>query len=117
MDVEGPGENRKRPPDRIILYFRVAYVFAASAFFAAQRFLRAATMAALPALLSFLLGLADFGAAAADCPFEAAHRLRCASAIACRPAADIVRRFLFVGSVAAVGPVELPFSICRSSAI
>lgn len=67
------------------------YCFAA-AFFAAQRFFKAATMLALPSALSrrfaFLAGLAG----AEELPLVSAHLFLCAAAIAFRPAALILRR-------------------------
>lgn len=90
------------------------YVREASAF-AAHLFFSAATIAARPALLNFRLDL-DGSAAAADfAPLTAAQRFRCASAIALRPAALIVRVF-FVPSAGRT-LAALPFSIVRSSAI
>src|SRR5258708_3511092 len=64
--------------------------FAASARFNAHRFWVAATIAALPALLSFRFGFDSSGiGGAGDLAdfFDAAHLLRCASAIRARPAA------------------------------
>jgi hypothetical protein len=55
------------------------------AFFAAQRFLSAATMAARPAALSFRLAFLGAGSDFVSA-FCAAHLFRCASAIALRPA-------------------------------
>jgi hypothetical protein len=56
-------------------------------FFAAQRFVGAATILARPSTLSFRLALlAGFG----DSPFFSAQRLRCASAMAFLPAALMV---------------------------
>src|SRR5260370_42245415 len=87
-----------------------AYLFAA-AFFAAQRFLRAAMMLALPSALStrfFLARFTGFGASVLD----PAHLFRCASAIAFLPAALIP---LFLGASVAARPS--PFLSARSSAI
>ena len=53
------------------------FALAASAFFAAQRFFKAATMFALPALLSFRFGFAGscvVGAGGSDSPRILAHR-------------------------------------------
>jgi len=64
----------------VAAFFAAAgFDLAASAFFAAQRFLKAATIAALPALLSFRLGFAGSvvaGAGGSDAPLILAHR-RC----------------------------------------
>jgi hypothetical protein len=88
---------------------------AASAFFAAQRFFRAATIAALPAALSFRFGVEP--TAALDSPFDAAHRFRCASAIALRPAALILRLPRRGASEATTGAVRPAVIIFRRSAI
>jgi hypothetical protein len=88
---------------------------AASAFFAAQRFFRAATIAALPAALSFRFGVEP--TAALDSPFDAAHRFRCASAIALRPAALILRLPRRGASEATTGAVRPAVNIFRRSAI
>ena len=64
-------------------FFLVGCVFAA-AFFAAQRFFSAATIAALPALLSCRFGFAGLGVAGAggsDSPWSFAHLAFCAIAI------------------------------------
>jgi len=90
--------------------------FAASALLAAHRFLSAATMAALPASLSFLLGF-DVVVTGSDLPLDAAHRLRWASAIAFRPEALIFRRLRGAVSARATELVSPPFSIWRKSAI
>jgi hypothetical protein len=79
--------------------------FAASARISAHRFLVAATIAALPALLSLRLGFgasAVFGSSAAF--FDAAHLFRCAAAIARLPAALILR----LGFAAALGADAAP---------
>ncbi len=97
--------------------FFAGTVSAAAAFFAAQRFFNAATIAALPAALSFRLGLEAFGVLASGCPLEAAHRFRCAAAIALRPAALIFRRAGVAAVAAALVPAGVPESIARRSAI
>src|ERR1035441_6476277 len=53
----------------------------AAAFFAAHRFFKAATIAALPAALSFRFGLGASGATGdgSDSFLASAHRFRCAS--------------------------------------
>ena len=62
-------------------------------FFAAHRFLSAATIAALPAALSLRFALFGAGAACVALPpLRAAHLFFCAAAIALRPAALILRR-------------------------
>ena len=92
----------------------------AAAFFAAQRFFKAATIAALPALLSFRFGFAgsgvDAGAGGSDSPRIFAHLALCAMAIFRREAAENLRFLVGASGVAAV-PVEPPGSIARSSAI
>src|ERR1035437_7552124 len=79
-------------------FFAVAgFDLAASAFFAAHRFFRAATMFALPALLSCRLGFAVscvVGAGGSDSPRILAHRRCCASRIRRRAAAENFLRFL-----------------------
>src|SRR5262249_50825498 len=82
--------------------------------FSAHRFFSAATIAALPAALSFRLGLVA-GAAGTEAPLAAAHLLRCASAIRFRPAGLIVERLVDWGAAAAVGC--RPLSMARSSLI
>jgi hypothetical protein len=78
-----------------VVLFTEGVSLSLAAHFAAQRLFNAATIAALPAALSFRFGfLADFGPA--DSPFGAAHLLRCASAIARRPAALIPRLLPFL---------------------
>ena len=85
---------------------------------ASQRFFVAATIAALPARLSF-----RFFLGAASCAdgsvvfFDAAHLFRCASAIAFLPAALIFRRLGVAGSAVAAGSVGPPVSQPRSSTI
>jgi hypothetical protein len=94
--------------------------FAASARLSAHRFFSAATIAALPTLLSFRFGFPASGptgsAAVSGCFRDSAHLFRCASAIRRRTAADIFRLVGF-GSALAVGAEVVPFSIPRSSAI
>ncbi|SRR6266481_4751617 len=69
----------------------VASFYFFAAFYAAQRFFRAATMLARPSALSLRWALfAGYG----DPPFFSAQRLRCASAMAFLPAALMVRRGL-----------------------
>jgi hypothetical protein len=78
--------------------------FAASARFAAlaaRAFARFATNAAFCALRSFRFGFDVAGAGGSAAFLEAAHLLRCASAIAFLPAALIFRRLRFVGSIVA----------------
>src|ERR1017187_5330495 len=94
---------------------RCGYFFAsdfAAAFFAAQRFFRAATMFALPAALILRFGF-DAGDFSSGDFFEA-HLFRCASAIAFRPAVLIFRRGLCPGPAPAAGAAG---SMARSSAI
>ena len=93
--------------------------FAASARFAAlaaRAFARFATNAAFRALLSFRFGFDVAGAGGSAAFLEAAHRLRCASAIAFLPAALILRRLRVVASGVAALCVEPPGSMARSSA-
>jgi hypothetical protein len=66
-------------------FFATAGCAFASAFFAAQRFFKAATIAAFPATLSFRLGFDAAGFVSSTWPLDAAHLFRCASAIAFRP--------------------------------
>src|SRR5438105_1729761 len=88
----------------------------AAAFLAAQRFFNAATIAARPAALSFRFAfLAAFGAAVFS--FDAAHLFRCASAMALRPAALILRLFRPFGVALGLAPSEFAESIPRNSAI
>ena len=100
-----------------MIYFIAAF---AAALFNAQRFFVAAEIAARPARLNFRLGLGASCEAGADCFFDAAHRFRCASAIALLPAALIFRRLrVVVGSdgVVAGSVFEPPDRKARSSAI
>jgi hypothetical protein len=64
-----------------------AFFAAANAvFFAAQRFFKAATIAAFPAALSLRFGFAVTASdPGSDWPLDAAHRFRCASAMAFLP--------------------------------
>lgn len=89
--------------------------FAASALFSAHRFFVAAMIARLPAAESFRLGLA--AASGVEVFLDAAHLLRCASAMRARAAALIFRRSRIGDSDAAVGSGRPPSSIPRSSAI
>jgi hypothetical protein len=88
---------------------------AASARFNAHRRLVAATIAALPARLSFRLGLGAASAPNGSATFfDAAHLFRCASAMRARAAALIfLRRFRVGASGLATGPSS---SMARSSA-
>jgi hypothetical protein len=90
-------------------YDRAPVYFVASARFAAQRFLAAATIARLPAAESFRFGFAAAGAACGF--FDSAHLFRCASAIRARPAALMPRRLRFAGSGATAVSAGRPESI------
>src|SRR5664279_4461580 len=94
------------------LFLAVAFlagVAVAVAFLAAHRFLRAATIAALPAAESLRFGLAATGEArAADEPLDTAHRLRCASAMRFRAAALLFLRLVVGTSGAVAGSTRLP---------
>jgi hypothetical protein len=81
------------------------YAFAASALFNARRFFVAAMIALRPAAESFRLGLGASGCEGSAAFLDAAHLLRCASAIAFLPAALIFRRLRFGGSGVAAGSV------------
>ena len=75
----------------------------------------AVIIALRPAALSFRLGFADFGGTECDegaaCFLDAAHLLRCASAMRFRTAVDIWRlRFIGGGTAPSV---EAPVNICR----
>ena len=102
-------------------FFRAGAAFlvlADSAFtaLAARAFLRFAASFALAAAESVRLGFAGSGVVVSDCPLTAAHRFRCASAIARLPAALVLRRFR--GAVSALAAVPAwPLSMARSSAI
>jgi len=100
-------------------FFEVAgSAFAVAAFLSAQRFLRAATIAFLPAVLSFRFGLGAFVTDGdPDWPLDSAHRFRCASAMRFRAAALIFRRLPIGTAGAALGSVGPPSSIRRTSAI
>ena len=92
------------------------------AVFPAQRFFKAATIAALPAALSlrFVFGtgaVTAAGTGASDSPLIFAHRRCWASFIRLRAVAENFLRLPFVGSGVAVVPEELPSSMARSSAI
>jgi hypothetical protein len=87
--------------------------------FAAQRFFNAATIAALPAVLSFRFGLGASGATGDDGTdffLASAHRFRWASPIRFRAAA-LMRRLPFGPSGVAAVAVGVPVNIWRSSAI
>jgi len=87
-------------------------VFALAALTTAHRFFVAVMIAFLPAAESFRLGFgAAFGAEGRAAFLEAAHLLRCASAIAFLPAALIFLRFRFDGSDVALGAAVPPESI------
>jgi hypothetical protein len=92
----------------------VAGYFFAAALSATQRFFVEATMAALPAALSFRFGFDTAGVSAAVLPLKAAHLLRCPAAIFLRAAALIFRRAGFTVPLASVFPPEI---IARISAI
>jgi hypothetical protein len=98
-------------------FFRPAATFlaatgcalAASARFSAQRFLSAATIAALPALLSFRLGFvvsAAAGAGGSDSPRTFAHRRCWASFILRRAAAENFLRLRGAVPSVAVGSMS-----------
>ena len=89
----------------------------AAARFAAQRFFKAATIAALPAALSFRFGLGVSGATGAEVFLDSAQRFRCASPMRFLAAALIFRRLPFGPSGVAAVAVGPPWSIWRSSAI
>jgi len=75
-------------------------------------------IAFLPAADSFRFGLGAASGAATTAPLlDAAHLLRCASAMALLPAALIFRRFFFGSSGAAAGSMGPPVSPALSSAI
>ena len=102
----------------VVLWWCPCAAFAASALFSARRFLVAAMIAALPAAdnLRFSLGAA-FGADDSAAFLDAAHLLRCASAIALLPATLILRRFRGATSGVTAGAAGPPDSIAWSSAI
>ena len=90
-------------------FVAAGFGLAVAAFFAAHRFFKAATIAALPALLSLRLGLgASSGVAGSDCFFAEAHRFRWASAIRARPAA-LILCLGFASVVGAFAGAEVPF--------
>ena len=94
-------------------FFAAAFAFAA---LAALAFFKFATSFAFAAAESFRFGFGGSGVAASAWTLEAAHLLRCASAIAFRPAALIFRRLRLVGSGVAADSAG-PDSMDRSSAI
>jgi hypothetical protein len=88
-----------------VFFCTAACVLAASALFAAQRFFKAATIAALPAALSFRLGFDTSGGAETDrfdSPLILAHLAFCPSAIRRRAAAETLR---FRGTASALTAV------------
>ena len=115
-----PGTLPRRPTstDRTATpqpYFRA---LAASARFSAQYFFVAAMIDLLPAAESFRLGLgAAAGVEGCDGFLDAAHLLRCASAMRARAAALIFRRLRFGASNGETGSAGPPDSPARSSAI
>jgi hypothetical protein len=104
------------------VFFLVAgFGFAVAVFFAAHRFFNAATIAALPALLSFRLGFEGSVVADGAGPDSLrifAHRRCWASFIRRRAAAENFLR-LRVGASGVAAAVDLlpPSSMVRSSAI
>jgi hypothetical protein len=90
---------------------------AASAFFAAHRFFKAATIAAFPALLSLRFGLAGSFVVGSVSAWIPAHRRCWASFIRLRAAAENLRRLRTGASVVAVVSPAPPGSIAWSSAI
>jgi hypothetical protein len=101
----------------VMLGYSFEAPFLAAAFFAAHRFLSAATIAALPSALSFRLGFGALVGAPLDSPFFAAHRFRCASAIAFRPATLIFHLPRFDGSDGCPSSAGAPVNIARRSAM
>ncbi|MGD0870425.1 MAG: hypothetical protein ABSB88_12785 [Bryobacteraceae bacterium] len=90
----------------------------ASARFSAQRFFVAAMIVFLPAAESLRLGLgAASGVEFQDVFLDAAHLLRCASAMRARAAALIFRRLRFGASNGETRSAKPPDSPARSSAI
>jgi hypothetical protein len=110
VSVVGAGSG----PTAFFASFTGAYF--AAAFFAAQRFFKAATIAALPAAESFRFGFADFDVAG-DVPLIAAHLARCAIAIFRRAAGENFFRLPVGASVVAVALAGPPSSMTRRSAI
>jgi hypothetical protein len=109
------------PAAFLAAFFGAAFAPSAARF-NAQRFLVAATIAALPARLSFRFGFgaSDVAGVGLTAFFEAAHLARCAAAILARPAALIFRRLCVFNSgvaVAVADSAEPPDSMARSSAI
>ena len=104
-----------------VFFLAAGFGFAVAVFFAAHRFFNAATIAALPALLSFRLGfegvvVAD--GAGLDSPRIFAHRRCWASFIRRRAAAENFLR-LRIGASGVAAAVDLlpPSTMARSSAI
>ena len=91
-------------------------VFLAAARCAAQRFFVAATIAALPAALSFRFGFGAAGASGAVSPLAKAHLFLCPAAIFLRAAALILRCGRPVGVIVTASD-GAPESIARNSAI
>lgn len=94
-----------------------ASALAVSARFIAQRRLVASLMAVRPAADILRFDLEGSGVAASAWTLDAAHLLRCASAIAFRPAALIFRRLRLAGSgvaadVACASPRTLAHRCC-----
>jgi len=92
-------------------------IFFAAAFFSRHRFFKAATIAALPALLSLRFGSGVAGAGGSDSPLILAHLAFCAIAILRRDAAENFFRFLTGASGVAAFSAGPPGSMARSSAI
>jgi hypothetical protein len=91
--------------------------FPASAFFAAQRFFKAATIAALPALLSYRFGFNGSDVAGSDSARMFAQRRCWASFIRLRAVVENFRRLRPGASGATAVSAAPPGSIARSSAI
>jgi hypothetical protein len=94
-------EIRSAIESLVVWFWRLSasYFFnalASAAFFSAQRFFVAATIAALPSALSTLFFFAGFAAflEVAEPAFFSAHRFRCAAAIASSGSAYFARRLL-----------------------
>jgi hypothetical protein len=106
-----------------IFFFAGAFFNAAfsALWIAAQRFLVAATIAALPAALSFRLGFGASGVAvgvgASDSPRTFAHRSCWAAFMRLRAAAENFFRLTVGASGVAAGSAGPPFSISLNSEI
>ncbi len=105
-----------------VFFWVAGFDLAAAAFFSAHRFFNAATMFALPALLSFRFAFGASGIAGAgdsDSPRILAHRSCWASFMRRRAAAENSRRLIVgaSGVAAGVGLAGPPFNMARSSAI